>query len=267
MKPEFVSAILLTWLAVFAADAPPSNETPPNSDEKLVHKVETPDGKYRFSFDTTQAPDLTVWSDEQLVPMTREWYPKIVELLPSQGYKAPEEVTITFAAHGGGVAETSGTRIRCGAEWFRKNLKGEAKGAVFHELVHVVQNYGSARREHPDAPRPPGWLVEGIPDYLRWFIYEPESHGAEITEKNIARAKYDGNYRISANFLNWVTQKYDKKMVPEINAAIREGRYSYDLWKEKTGHDLQELGEEWRNEHLQRLAAQKKSEKQPASDK
>jgi hypothetical protein len=27
----------------------------------------------------------------------------------------------------------------------------------------------------------PGWLVEGIPDYIRWFQYEPQSHGADAS--------------------------------------------------------------------------------------
>ena len=79
------------------------------------------------------------------------------------------------------MAATGGTRVTCAAEWFRRNLEGEAKGAVVHELVHVVQQYGRARRNNPDATRPPGWLVEGIPDYIRWFLYEPQSRGAEIT--------------------------------------------------------------------------------------
>ena len=46
-----------------------------------------------------------------------------------------------------------------------------------HELVHVVQQY---RR------RPPGWLVEGIPDYIRWYLYEPQSRGAEISPPRVS---------------------------------------------------------------------------------
>ncbi|HSQ79505.1 MAG TPA: aminopeptidase P N-terminal domain-containing protein, partial [Candidatus Bathyarchaeia archaeon] len=40
-------------------------------------------------------------------------------------------------------------------------LKGGAKGSVVHELAHVVQNYGVARRTNPSATRTPGWVVEG----------------------------------------------------------------------------------------------------------
>jgi hypothetical protein len=31
----------------------------------------------------------------------------------------------------------------------------------------------------PTYKRTPGWVVEGIPDYIRWFLYEPQSHGAD----------------------------------------------------------------------------------------
>src|SRR5262249_9499034 len=138
------------------------------------------DGVYQITMDTCETPDLTEWATNQLAPMAQEWYPKLVKLLPSEGYEAPKKLTISFSADMRGVAATGGTRIRCAAEWFRHNLKGEAVGAGFHGLVHVVQNYGRARRTNPNATRPPGWLVEGIPDYVRWFIYEPQSHGADI---------------------------------------------------------------------------------------
>lgn len=208
--------------------------------------VEAEGGKYQIVIDTTDTPDLADWATKELAPVVREWYPKLVKMLPSEGYEAPTRVSITFSADMQGVAATGGTRVRCAAAWFRQNLKGEAKGAVVHELVHVVQNYGIARRNNPNATRTPGWLVEGICDYIRWFLYEPETHGAEITARNIARAQYDASYRVTGNFLNWVTNTYDKDVVVKLNAAAREGRYSEDLWKDATGHTVQELGAEWK---------------------
>jgi len=208
--------------------------------------VETEGGTYQITIDTTETPDLTDWAHRDLAPVVRDWYPKLVKMLPSEGYEAPTRVSITFSASMNGVAATGGTRVRCAAGWFRQNLQGEAKGAVVHELAHVVQNYGAARRSNPDATRTPGWLVEGICDYIRWFLYEPQTHGAEITSRDIARAKYDGNYRISGNFLNWVTQTYSKDLVQRLNAAARAGTYSEELWKTATGHTVQELGDEWK---------------------
>lgn len=208
--------------------------------------VEAEGGRYRITIDTTETPDLTAWAHQELAPVVREWYPKLVKMLPSDGYEAPTQVSITFSESMQGVAATGGTRVRCAAAWFRQNLQGEAKGAIVHELVHVVQNYGLAQRSNPSATRTPGWLVEGICDYIRWFLYEPETHGAEITSRSISRARYDGNYRISGNFLNWVVATYDKDVVVKLNAAAREGRYSEDLWKTATGHTVQELGDEWK---------------------
>ena len=45
---------------------------------------------------------------------------------------------------------------------------------------------------------------------------EPETKGAEITERNLSRAKYDANYRISGNFINWVVENYDKEIVRKV---------------------------------------------------
>jgi hypothetical protein len=38
-----------------------------------------------------------------------------------------------------------------------------------------------------------------------------------------------------------------------LNAAAREGKYAEQLWKDWTGKTVQELGEEWRQEHETRL--------------
>jgi len=188
--------------------------------------------------------DLTEWVHNESAPVVQKWCPQIAKL-PSKGCEAPGKISIVFSANMRGVAATGGTRIRCAASWFRGELKREAKRAVVSELVHVVQNYGISPRTNSNPARTPGWVVEGIADYIRWFLYEPQTHGAEITSRNISRARYDGNYRISANFLNWVTETYDKDIVSKLNAAAREGRYSEDLWTKFTGHTVQELGDEW----------------------
>jgi hypothetical protein len=240
MKSRFLPMLLVPLYAcirLVAADPEPAPS-------KEVIETE---GGYQITLDTTDTPDLTEWAHSKLAPVIKEWYPKIVKLLPSEGFEAPKTPSVTFSKDMRGVAATGGTKIRCAAEWFRKNLEGEARGAVFHELVHVVQQYGAIRREKPDSPRPPGWLVEGIPDYIRWYIYEPESHGAEITRRNFSRAKYDGSYRITANFLHWVTEKYGLAIIPELNGLLRTAKYTEEFWKQKTQHTVQELGEEWRS--------------------
>lgn len=211
-------------------------------------------GAYHFTLDTTLAPDLTEWADSKLRPVVQEWYPKIVAMLPGEGFRARTNVVIRFREDMGGTPASAGGRfVNCNAGWFRKELQREALGSVVHELVHVVQSYGGGRRGGRNASRIPGWLVEGIPDYIRWFLYEPQTKGAEITARNLSRARHDASYRISANFLHWVTTTYDANLVRTLNAAGRAGNYREELWKEATGKSLTELAEAWKRFHEQRL--------------
>ena len=234
----------------------------------ITRSFDAEDGKYHFTIDTTAAADLTGWADEKLRPVVQEWYPKLVAMLPSEGFHARTNVTIRFRDNMGGTpASAGGGYINCNAGWFRRELKREALGSVVHEMVHVVQNYRRVRRDDAAATRMPGWLVEGIPDYLRWFLFEPQTKGAEITARNLARAKYDASYRVTGNFLNWVTQRYDTNLVQKLNAAARAGQYRDELWKEYTGKSLRELGDDWKRYHEQRLAAAQKNQEGAPQEK
>lgn len=210
-----------------------------------VEIVEVEGGQYHFAMDTTETPDLTDWTHTELAPVLREWYPRIVKLLASEGCAAPCNVQIVFSADMKGVAATGGTRVSCAAPWYRQNLSGEAKGSIVHELVHVVQQFGLSRR-NPKATPTPGWVTEGIADYVRWFLYEPQSHGAEIKPRDAAKARHDASYRTTANFLNWVVTKYDPELVTRLNAAARAGTYTDAFWKQRTGHTVVELADEWK---------------------
>jgi hypothetical protein len=219
---------------------------PPPGDRPGVKLVQIDGGKYSATIDTTETPDLTEWANKKLAPVVVQWYPQLVRMLPSPGYAPPTHFSITFRKDKKGVADTSGTRINCAAGWFRTTLDGEARGAIVHEMVHVVQQYGAARRTNPHPNRNPGWLVEGIPDYIRWYKYEPESNGAAIGKRGLAEARYDGSYRISANFLHWAVQKYDPNLIQKLNTSMREGTYSDSIWKTLTGKTVQDLDAEWK---------------------
>ncbi len=223
--------------------------------ERILKAYPSPDNKYKFMVDTTVAPDLTAWAEQKLIPVVHEWYPKIIALLPSDGYTAPVEVMLQFKDDMKGVpAYAAGNQVSLNAAWFRRELEGEARGSVVHELVHVVQSYGRARLTNPRAARPPGWIVEGIPDYIRWFLYEPQTRGAALTARSIERAKYDDSYRISANFLDWVHAAHPgKDLIRQLNTACREGRYSPDLWKEWTGQTLEALAPAWKKARAEQL--------------
>jgi hypothetical protein len=194
-------------------------------------------GKYEITFDVSETPELKTWVETKLKPTCVEWYPKIVEMLPSEGYAAPQKFTVTFRKSGTGVARAGGTRITCDGPWFKKNLEGEAVGAVVHEMVHVVQQYRRARGGAPN----PGWLVEGLADYIRWHLYEPPAKRRRIRPEQ----KHTGSYHVTAALLAYVMEKYDKEAVRKLNAAMREGKYSEELWKQYTGKTAEELWGEY----------------------
>ncbi len=208
----------------------------------------TVDGKCEITVNTAAAPGLKDWAEQKLAPVLAEWYPKIVALLPSEGFTAPTHYSITIKPMDG-VAYTAGTRVAVSKKWIEDEMNNEAVGSLVHESVHVVQQYNFG-----DAP---SWIVEGMADYVRWFLYEPQSHGADIVYmrrvgKNF---RYDDKYRITANFLNWVTEKYDTNIVTEVNVVLREDKYTDDFWKQHTGKTVQELGAEWKKEVMAQLAA------------
>ena len=211
--------------------------------------IKSADGKCGITIDTSGATDLKEWAETKLAPVLAEWFPKIVALLPSEGYTPPASFSVAIRP-GRGVAATSGTRVTANANWLRRELEREAIGALLHEEVHVIQLYGRrGNRGEGGGRRLPGWLVEGIPDYIRWVLYEPQSHGADdvwMKRQKFDSVRYDGSYRQSANFLNWVVQKYDQDIVAKLNAAARAGKYRDEIWKEKSGKTAEELGNEWK---------------------
>jgi hypothetical protein len=159
-------------------------------------------------------------------------YRMLCDELPSEGFKPLSVIRLTMRTNYNGVAAAGGGRITASVKYFTD--RKEDVGAIVHETVHCVQAYRGRGN--------PGWLVEGVADYIRFFKYEPGKLGVRLTPE---RAKYDASYRITAAFLAYVTEKYDARLVRKLNAAMRAGRYKAELWKDITGKTVEELGREW----------------------
>ncbi len=204
----------------------------------------------QITIDTSATPELSSWATNKLAPILAEWYPKLVAMLPSEGYSAPTAFQVIIKP-GRGVAGTRGTEVTANSRWLGQELHGEAIGALLHEVVHVIQDYGTGppHLNNGGHTQPPGWLVEGIPDYIRWFRYEPQSHGADVTWLRRQRSlslTYDAGYRITANFLNYAVQKYGADLITKLNAACRQWNYTDDFWISYTGKTLPQLNQQWR---------------------
>lgn len=187
--------------------------------------------KYEIVIDYTDAPEFKEWIETKLRPALEKWYPIIVDMLPSEGYTAPKRFTVTFQKGMRGVAYTAGTRVVCAVPWYKGNLQGEGVGSIVHEAVHVVQQYRGRGN--------PGWLVEGLTDYVRWFKYEPTPAGTR--PRDPAAAKYTDSYRTTAGFLNYIVVNIDKDIIKKLNTAMRQGKYTPEVWKEFTGKTVDEL--------------------------
>ncbi|MBX7208331.1 MAG: basic secretory family protein [Verrucomicrobiaceae bacterium] len=175
--------------------------------------------------DTNDAPDLKEWG-HKAGSLCVEWFPKIAALLPSDGFTAPKEVTLYFDPTMAGVAHAAGGKITIAAKYVRAHP--DDFGMIVHELTHVVQS-------HPGGG--PGWLVEGIADYIRIVKYEPAAPRPKLDP---AKASYKDAYKTTAMFLEWVEKQGHAELVAKLNAALRRGECSDVLWGQITGKSVDE---------------------------
>lgn len=194
--------------------------------------------------------------------LCEEWYPKINAALFGPDYPLPfQEVKIVFdpAIVTGPQrivvpAYTDGNAIHVNSEYsstLHKHVPGDYSGMLIHELTHVDQHY----RNSDDA----GWLVEGIADYVRHKYFEkniePRLHldrngnlrGFELDRNKgtFATEGYLAGYTVTGAFLFWLEERKDKDIVPTLNRALRDGKYSAKLFEEKCGASLEALWREF----------------------
>jgi hypothetical protein len=184
-----------------------------------------------FFVDVSDAPEMRAWAEKAARVCERQ-YPMICGELMSDGFKPLTVIRMALKKDYNGVAYASGGRIVGSVKFFKDHPNDI--GAMVHETVHCVQLYRGRGN--------PGWLVEGVADYLRFFKYEGGRIGIRLTPE---RAKYDASYRVTAAFLAFLAQKYDPRIVTKLNALMREGKYKDGVWKELTGKTVEELGREW----------------------
>ena len=184
-----------------------------------------------IALDVSDAPEMKAWG-EKVVQVCEREYPKICDLLASDGFKPLTQIRMELKSDYKGVAQAAGNRITGSVNYFKD--RPADIGAMVHETAHCVQSYR--------ARNLPGWLVEGVADYVRFWHYEPGKAGRVPLE----RAKYDGSYRTTATFLAFASDKYDAKLVTKLNALLRQGKYDATAWKTITGKTVEELNQEWR---------------------
>jgi hypothetical protein len=235
MKTQLAGTVLcrLVWVALGAlvweqTCTVLSAETKPTAAEQSkTDKTDKP-GKappLKITIDTSKAPEMAKWA-AHVKSLCDKAYPMIWAQLGAPGFQPPSAIKIVFEDKDG-VAWTAGTQITCCSGWFKEHP--DDYGAVIHELSHVVQSYHR---------RVPGWVTEGIADYVRWFKFEPANRRPHVDPRH---AKYTDSYQTTAAFFDWIVRTQDRSFVRRLNAAARAGKYNDDLFRRYTRKPLDEL--------------------------
>ena len=110
------------------------------------------------------------------------------------------------------------------------------RAILIHELTHVIQRYRKT----------PGWVTEGVADYIRWAIYEgkplKDFHCPDTADG------YTKGYRITAGFFLWLETDPAPGIVSRMNAASRKGEFTDKVFQDMTGQTLQQLWDRYRAE-------------------
>jgi hypothetical protein len=231
-----ISSFLLTAVCLAGAQTQAATPSPSVSDraslDRFIYPLAKPIKCPTVVVDSTDLPEAAAWGDaaKHLVEL---WFPTVCQLLATEKFRVPSQVRLVIRKHIDAPAYTAGNVITIDGQWITAHPND--LGMVIHELTHVVQQY-------PDGGPKPGWLVEGIADYVRWWRYEPDSPRPRLGPN----ATYHDAYRTTAAFLAWVSYHYNESLVPELDRAMRERRDPMPLFKKLTGKSPEDLWTEMR---------------------
>ena len=130
-----------------------------------------------------------------------------------------------------GIAHATGNRIVIASAWLHDHP--DDFGMVVHELTHLIQRYPSYEAS---------WLVEGIADYVRFWVFEPDAPRPVV---NPSQNKYTDGYRVTAAFLARIVETHGVGVITGLNRALREGTYDASVFEELTGKGLDPLWAEY----------------------
>ena len=182
--------------------------------------------------EVADSPQIVKWAEDSKT-LCEEWFPILCRFLATDDWTRPKEIKLVFKKELQAPGVTSGNTIQVSVKWIEQHPY--YFGMVIHELTHVIQAYPNSRNK-------PGWLVEGIADYIRLWKYEPEAPRPHIDP---AKASYRDSYRTTAAFLAWANWKYDKRLVRKLDKALREGAYTDAIWLDVTGKSIDALWDEF----------------------
>lgn len=155
-------------------------------------------------------------------------YPRLTERFNP---RASRRVTFVVDPNLGGVAGVGGDHVFFNPAYF--DAHPEDTDVVVHEAMHVVQAYG-------DQPVP-GWLVEGIADYVRHHYGVNDHVGGWRLPDYASDQDLGQGYRSTGRFLVWLEQHGHPDLVRSLDEQARAGTYTPEVWVALTGEPLEAL--------------------------
>ena len=187
-------------------------------------------GKYTLIFINKQ-PDFDSTTRRRMIDAFFTVYPKEAKRFNPHTLR---RVTFVIDPTYDGVAATGDGVSTFSPKWMKAHP--EDIDVVTHEVMHIVQDY---RHEVP------GWLTEGIADYAR-YVYGVNNVGSRWKLYDYHSGQnYTNAYRITARFLVWVEKNKNHRIVDKLDAAMRKGTYTPDLWAKLTGKPVDDLWKEY----------------------
>lgn len=203
---------------------------------KHIYPLSKPIPAPKIIVDSSDFPEGDAWMQKAKV-LVEQYFPIVTSWLATEDFKPPKELRLVVKKEISAPAWATGDEITVSGKWITQHP--EDLGMMVHELTHVVQQYPNSRNK-------PGWLVEGIADYIRWWRYEPELHATKgRTKPDPTKAKYTDSYRTTAVWLAWSSRTYHMGLVPALDRAMRKREDPMDVFKKLTGKDADELWKEY----------------------
>ena len=165
-------------------------------------------------------------------------YPKMLDHFNP---KATKTVTITFSNEDTDhPAHAMNNEITVFTKFFTNNGREKDIDVIVHEGFHLVQAYKYNENT-------PGWLVEGIADYVREIYGVSNESSGWVLPKTLDDNgnKYKASYRTTARFLLWIDLKVKKGIAEILDDKCRTGTYTEAVWKKETNKTVDELWDDY----------------------
>lgn len=186
-------------------------------------------GKFTLIFEC-KAKGFSQEINKKLIETYFKVYPVLVKKYNTQSVNT---VTFVIDPDYDGVAGTSDGKVVFSAKYMTSHPRDI--DIVTHETMHIVQAYG-------ENSGMPGWLTEGIADYVRYASGVDNKGAGWSLPKFSDKQSYENSYRITARFFAWLEYSGHKGIVKKLDQAGRDKTYNNGaIWKQLTGKTIDEL--------------------------